>query len=96
METKKKSYSTSFKIKAVELSNHRGNVTHVSDELGIGSNMLRRWIREYKNGKFSEGDKKAISKEEEELKRLKKELHEIKLERDILKKAVSIFSKSDR
>ena len=96
METKKRSYSTEFKIRAVELSNHRRNVSQVSIELGVGDNILRRWIREYKNGQFVQGDKKVISKEEEELRRLKKELYEIKLERDILKKAVGIFSKNDR
>ena len=34
-------------------------------------------------------------RKEEEIIRLKKELYEPKLERDILKKAVDIFSKSD-
>jgi|TARA_B110000046_G_scaffold158746_1_gene170888 transposase len=33
--------------------------------------------------------------EEQELKALKKELRDVKMERDVLKKAVSIFSKSD-
>ncbi len=39
--------------------------------------------------------KREISIEEQELKALKKELRDVKMERDILKKAVSIFSKSD-
>lgn len=39
---------------------------------------------------------KPRSKEEEENIKLKKELYEIKLERDILKKALGIFSKSDK
>ena len=37
-----------------------------------------------------------MTDEEREIERLKKELKEAQLERDILKKAVSIFSKSDR
>jgi transposase len=40
--------------------------------------------------------KRELSVEEQELKVLKKELREVRLERDILKKAVSIFSKSDK
>lgn len=58
--------------------------------------MIRRWRREYeaKSGDFTK--KKELSQEEKELKALKKELREITMERDILKKAVSIFSKSDR
>ena len=46
-----------------------------------------------KAGDFSKV--KEVSAEEKEIKRLRKELAETKLERDILKKAVSIFSKSD-
>ncbi|MGK0391480.1 MAG: transposase [Maribacter sp.] len=57
--------------------------------------MVCRWKREYaaKAGNFSQ--KKKISPEAEELKALKKELRTVKMERDILKKAVGIFSKSD-
>jgi transposase len=57
--------------------------------------MVRRWKREYaaKSGDFSK--KKELSPEAEELKALKKELRSVKMERDILKKAVSIFYKSD-
>jgi transposase len=57
--------------------------------------MISRWKREYKlkSGDFSK--KKELSDEAEELKALKKELKYITMERDILKKAVSIFSKSD-
>jgi len=57
--------------------------------------VIRRWRREYeaKSGDFSK--KREISQQEQELKMLKKELRNAKMERDILKKAVSIFSKSD-
>jgi transposase len=44
-------------------------------------------------GDFSKRRKLPI--EEQELKALRKELRDVKMERDILKKAVSIFSKSD-
>lgn len=98
METTKRHYSPEFKIKAVELSKHKGALKSVSAELGIPNDNLRRWVREYDSGKFSSENvtHKVKSKEEEELIRLKKELYETKMERDILKKAVGIFSKSDR
>ena len=58
--------------------------------------MISRWRREYK-AKLSDFSKKRVqSIEEQELKALKKELRDVKEERDILKKAVSIFSKSDK
>ena len=97
METEKKSYSKEFKIKAVELSIQRGSTAIVGDELQIRPDMLRRWVREFKAGKLTGTfDKKPLTQEEQELRNLRRELYETKLERDILKKAVSIFSKSDR
>ena len=68
----------------------------LSDEYEINSGIIRRWSREFraKSGDFSK--KREVSKEELELKALKKELRNIRMERDILKKAVSIFSRSDQ
>jgi len=97
MEKQKKSYSLEFKIKAVELSAERGAVKSVAAELNIPMDNLRRWRKEYNAGKFIESKKASFkSKEELEIIQLKKALYESNLERDILKKAVSIFSKSDR
>ncbi len=92
-------YSKEFKIKAVELWNQNGSVTAVADQLGVSHESIRQWQRLLKQGKLtldSGSVEKVKSKEEEELSRLRKELYDVKLERDILKKAVSIFSKSDR
>lgn len=97
MKKEKRHYSLEFKIKAVELSNQRCSIMSVADELNIPHDNLRRWRNEYKSGKFSESNKPTIkSKEELEIIQLKKELYNAQLERDILKKAVSIFSKNDK
>jgi transposase len=97
METTKRNYSQEFKIKAVELSNQRGSIVAVARELNIRDDMLRRWIKEHAQGRFSPHPSPVSkSKEELEIHRLRKELLEAQLERDILKKAVSIFSKSGR
>jgi transposase len=96
MEKTKKTYSREFKIKAVELSNERGNATQIAEELGIRVAMLYKWQTAYNKGQFRTGLVQLNDKETEELKRLRKELNEVKLERDILKKAVVIFTKSDQ
>ena len=97
METTRKKYSKDFKIKAVELSNHRGIIKSVARELDIPTDNLRRWKREYNEGKYNPTFKPAVkSKEELENMELRKALRDAELERDILKKALSIFSKSDR
>ena len=68
----------------------------MSDEYSLNGGMIRRRKREYlaKSGDFSK--KREVTLEEHKLKALRKELREITLEGDILKKAVSIFSKSDK
>ena len=96
MKKERKNYSPEFRIKAVELITSRGSLMAVAQELNVNHNTLIRWKKEYRSGKLNDSGIKVKSKEEQELQALRKELQEIRLERDILKKAVSIFSKSDR
>jgi len=70
----------------------------VADELGVRRELIARWKREYiqfKEGSFSGNGNPNLTEEQKQIAKLKKELREAQLERDILKKAVSIFSKSD-
>ncbi len=91
-----KKYENDFKVMIVELLKSGRSTKEISEEYDLNNSMIRRWRREYevKSGDFSK--KRELSKEEQELKALKKELRDVKMERDILKKAVSIFSKSDK
>jgi transposase len=86
-------YSEEFKTKAVALVIQRGNLLAVSRELNVSKGTLLLWKRNYESGILNSGGR---SYEQEEITRLRKELKDVQLERDILKKAVSIFSKSDR
>lgn len=86
-------YSKEFKDKAVELSNQRSNISEVARELNVSPKYIERWKATIKKDKEST---KVRSAEVEELIRLRKELNEVRMERDILKKVVSIFSKNDR
>ena len=96
MERKKRTYSLEFKLKAVELSNERGSLISVANELNVSSDNIKRWKKEFNQGKLTSTTVSVKTKEEEELIRLRKELADVKMERDILKKAVGIFSKSDK
>ena len=99
MKRERKIYNKEFKIRAVELSNARNSVVQVAEELTVSRETLKRWKKEYNAGKFTgEGFKgKLRTPEQEEILRLKKALNEAEIERDILKKAVAIFSvKKDR
>ena len=83
---------------AVELCYAGKSTKEVAGELGIAPDLVRRWKREYEQyheGSFSGKGKANLTSEQKEVVRLKKELKDSQIERDILKKAVSIFSKSD-
>jgi transposase len=98
MSVKRRNYDKAFKVMAVELCLSGKRTSEVAGELGIRDSLLNRWKREYKThklGSFPGNGKSALSPEQAEISRLKKALREAELERDILKKAVSIFSRSD-
>jgi transposase len=88
-------FDNESKTTVVELLQSGNSVRELCEEYNLQDRMIRRWRREYdqKNGDLS--NKREPTSSEIELSQLKKELRETKLERDILKKAVSIFSKSD-
>lgn len=89
MKKIRKNYSLEFKIPAVSLSEQRGSISIVAQELRICKESLVNWRKLTKEKQISSN---LIR---EDLLRLRKELEETKLERDILKNAVSIFSKED-
>lgn len=98
MSRERKAYPKEFKLMSVELSNTRNDLTALAKELDIAPSLLYRWRKGYsskQSGSFPGNGKVVLTEAGQELARLKKELHETQMERDILKKAVSIFSRSD-
>ncbi len=97
-EGRHRRHDVGFKKEAVRLVTERGlAVKKVAEDLGIHPNMLTRWKREQlKDGNGSFPGKGHIRPEEEEIIRLRKENRDLQEERDILKKALSIFSKQGR
>ncbi len=92
MADKRKVYSREFKVQAVELLNTSGKPGHqIEDELGIGGGVLYRWRQQLEEegvlafpGNGKERDK--------ELAELRKENAEPREEKEILRKAIAIFS----
>lgn len=98
MKKERKSYSRDFKVKLVELCKAKGNVSAVCREYGVNINSLHRWIKEFDRfdtGSFPGRGNPKMTETEAEIAALKKELADVQEERDILKKAVHFFSKSD-
>jgi transposase len=83
---------------ALELYLSGKSFLELSQDLGIEVGMLQRWNSEYVSfwgSSFSGNEKKILRDEQNEILFLKKQLKNADIERDILKKAVSIFSRSD-
>lgn len=93
MSLTRRQYDEEFKKNAVKLSYASSKpVREVADDLGITASMLHRWRQRY----TALGDKTATATLEEELKVLRLENAELRMERDILKKAAAYFAKQQR
>jgi transposase len=69
-------------------------VERVSRDLDLHPNMVHRWKKHYMEDQMNAFPGKGhLTPQDEEIRRLKRELADMKEERDILKKAVGIFSK---
>jgi len=87
-------YDLEFKLEAVRMASEPGVTNRdVERRLGIGQGALSRWKRELNDdGPQTFPGKGYIKPENEEMRRLKRECERLRRERDILKKAVAIFS----
>jgi transposase len=64
-----------------------------AQRLSLAPSTLAYWVKAYKEGKLVGKAQKPLTEVEMELARTKKELVEVKMERDILKKAAAYFAK---
>ena len=79
----------------MELSYARGSVVEICRELDIPTSVLSRWRGEsdtYGRNSFPGKGNPKLTDEQLEIAELKKRLRDAELERDILKKAIAIFS----
>lgn len=94
----RRTFTKEFKEEAARLCEEEGrSVAEVARNLGINENMLFRWRQEYVKdpansflgaGRLKPGDEKY--------RKLEKELANVRMERDILKKALAIFSRHQK
>ena len=89
-----KRYDKEFKIEAVRLASEPGNTqSAIERDLGISQGIISRWKREMlKDGQQAFPGKGHLKPEDDKFRKLKRENERLRRERDILKKAVAIFS----
>ena len=90
-------YTKEFKLTIVKLAESGMSTGELSKEYEIDRGTINRWRREHKSGReaFTGHGKASLSAEEKRIRELERQLKDITMERDILKKAVHIFSKKD-
>ena len=95
MVSRRRRFNREFKIETVKLVTDSDNsVPQIAVDMGIHPNTLYRWVQQY-----SEKPQEAfpgtghMTSEAETIRQLKRENERLKMERDILKKAMAIFSK---
>ena len=101
-QRKRRQYTQEFKLEAVRLVEAGGTpLNRVARELGVRPDMLRQWRRQAEaragapaRDVFPGAGK--LTSQDEELRRLKREVAQLREEREILKKAAAFFARESR
>ena len=98
MPKNQRTFTREFKVEAVQLvQTSKKPLAQIARDLGIADSTLHHWCQMFsKQGERAFPGSGHLMPQEEELRRLKRELEVVKQERDILKKALCIFSGSQR
>ena len=91
----RRSFTPEFKREAVKLAEHPGrSLSAVARELGVQRSVLKHWVENFASGKYEKSTTLTLkSAQQQENEQLRRELAKVKMERDILKKALGFFAK---
>jgi transposase-like protein len=100
MNSTRRIYDPEFKRNAVMLAEDPDRrVSDVAKSLGIRADLIYRWrneLQKQENLAFPGRGNQSLSEEQRKIKGLEKKLIDTEMERDILKKALAIFSKAPK
>jgi transposase len=90
----RKTYTREFKLQALRMMTDQGlSVAEVARRLGVRDNLLRNWKKAAKEqGQDALPGQGHPSPADDELRRLRAEVHRLRAERDLLKKAAAYFA----
>ena len=96
----RRKYDPDFKRNAVRLTEEPDRtVADVAENLGISKDLLYRWRRAQRDNQelaFPGNGREALTLEQRKIRELEKKLKNAEMERDILKKAMAIFSRASK
>lgn len=87
------SYTTEFKLAAVQLVEAGRKPAEVCRELGVIEQTLHNWLKAHREGRLGHHQAKPLTPDQMELSRLRAEVARLKMEAEILKKAAAYFAK---
>ena len=92
---KRRAFTAEFKIEAVKLVTENGlSYAEVGRRLDVLPKLIKTWEDTYHAGKLIAGAPRLrVTAEQMELSKLRKEIQDLKMERDILKKAAAYFAR---
>ena len=98
MATRRRRFDRQFKLDALRMVQETEQpIAEIARNLGIHPNILYKWRNEFlSDAEHSFPGKGNLKPEDAELRALRRELETVKEERDILKKALAVFSRHGR
>jgi transposase len=98
MVKKRKTYTREFKLEAIQLAQSSDkSIAEIERDLGLGSGQIHHWKRQLANeGEDAFPGKGHLKPQDELIRQLQRENEILRQERDILKKAISVFARAQR
>jgi transposase len=91
----RRTFTKEFKIDVVNQSDACDNIADLAHDLGLHPQLVYSWRREFKSDPARSFPGNGVEKQtpqEKKIARLQRELQDVKTQRDILKKAMGIFT----
>jgi transposase len=94
----KKKFEPEYKKEIIKLVTERGmKPGDVAKDIGVTPTSIRKWVKQYsEHGDNAFPGKGKLRPEDEEFRKLKRQIADLKEENKILKKAMAIFSRDER
>lgn len=93
----RRQFTREFKLEALRMVTDGGrSLSAVARELGIRPDMLRSWRRQLGAARAAPEATGAVTSQDEEVRRLRREVERLTQERDFLKRATVFFAKESR
>ena len=91
---KRRTFTTEFKRDAVRIfESGERSLTEVARSLDVGTSVLGSWVTQYTSDASKSSSGALTTSERDELVRLRREIRQLREDREILKKAATFFAK---